>query len=61
MLKEILPVDLIKHQSNQEWKKEIVRAYNQVHSSFLTVAYNEARVAFPIYKNYNNKFERHGA
>ena len=54
MLKEILPVDLIKHQSNQEWKKEIVRAYNQVHSSFLTVAYNEARVAFPIYKNYNN-------
>jgi len=29
VLKEILPVDLIKVQSSQEWKKEIVRAYNQ--------------------------------
>ena len=29
VLKEILPADIIKMVSNQDWKREIVKAYNQ--------------------------------
>ena len=29
MLRELVPIDVVKQMSTQDWKREIVRAYNQ--------------------------------
>ena len=34
MLRELVPTDLIKTMSAQDWKREIVKAFNQVRSSW---------------------------
>ena len=33
MLRELVPVDVVKQMGSQDWKREIVRAYNQVDTS----------------------------
>ena len=42
VLKHLLPSDLLKQQSSHEWKKEIVKAYNQDSG----MSPDEAKVAF---------------
>ena len=42
LLKDILPADMIKVQSSQDWKREIVKAYNQDSG----MSPEEAKIAF---------------
>jgi len=42
MLRELVPCDLVKHQSTQDWKREIVKAYNQDSG----MSPEEAKIAF---------------
>ena len=40
MLRELVPVDVVKQMGSQDWKREIVRAYNQVDTYFAYVTLN---------------------
>ena len=42
MLRELVPIDVVKQMSTQDWKREIVRAYNQDSG----MSPEEAKIAF---------------